>query len=96
MQSMRLELTWSGALSSRETARRTPRARVTDTHKSPNASVKNYAPEHRGSTQKTPAGDAIAWDEGLALAYAQLNHITDTPTTKVDINWKQTIAPTCC
>ena len=86
MQSMRLELTWSRALSSRETARRTLRARVTHTHKSPNVSVQNYAPEHRGSTQKTPAGDVIAWDEGMALAHAQLNHITDTPTTKVDIN----------
>lgn len=32
MQSMRLELTWSRALSSRETVRRTPRARVTHTH----------------------------------------------------------------
>lgn len=50
------------------------------------ASVQNYAPDHRGSAQKTPAGDVIARDGGLALVYARLNHIRDTPTTKVDIN----------
>lgn len=53
-----------------------------------------YAQDNRGSTYKIPVGDCTAQDKGPALAYTQLNHITDTPIAKVYMIQKLAADPT--